>query len=96
MLKKFENSGGQNPIDAAKMGCHIYHGPYVYNFKDIYQFLDESKLSEEIKNPESLANKLIKNFQIDLKTDNEKIKKLDVYSKKIFDNIINEYNAFIK
>jgi len=96
MLKKFENSGGQNPIDAAKMGCHIYHGPYVYNFKDIYQFLDESKLSEEIKNPESLANKLIKNFQIDLKTDNEKIKKLDVYSNKIFDNIINEYNAFIK
>ena len=45
MLKKFENSGGQNPIDAAKMGCHIYHGPYVYNFREIYQFLDEYKLS---------------------------------------------------
>jgi len=96
MLKKFENSGGQNPIDAAKMGCHIYHGPYVYNFKDIYQFLDESKLSEEIKNPENLANKLIENFQIDLKTDNEKIKKLDTFSNKIFDNVINEYNRFIK
>ena len=96
MLKKFENSGGQNPIDAAKMGCHIYHGPYVYNFREIYQFLDESKLSEEIKNPENLANKLIKNFETDLKTDNEKIKKLNVYSNKIFDNVINEYNTFIK
>ena len=40
-LKKFENSGGQNPIDAAKIGCHIFHGPYVNNFKDIYNFLDD-------------------------------------------------------
>ena len=96
MLKKFENSGGQNPIDAAKMGCHIYHGPYVYNFREIYQFLDESKLSEEVRSPEVLADKLIKNFEIDLKTDNEKIKKLDIYSNKIFNNVINEYNTFIK
>ena len=36
-LEKFENSGGQNPLDAAKIGCHIYHGPYVSNFEDIYK-----------------------------------------------------------
>tara|TARA_Y100000590_G_scaffold228245_1_gene257576 strand:+ start:2017 stop:3282 length:1266 start_codon:yes stop_codon:yes gene_type:complete len=96
MLKKFENTGGQNPIDAAKMGCHIYHGPYVYNFKEIYRYLDESKLSEEIKNPENLANKLIENFKLDLQSDSEKIKKLNIYSNKIFDNVINEYNKFIK
>jgi len=96
MLKKFQNSGGQNPIDPAKMGCHIYHGPYVYNFKDIYQYLDESKLSEEIKNPEDLAGKLVKNFSLDVQSDNEKIKKLDIYSNKIFDNLIGEYNRFVK
>ena len=27
--------GGQNPIEAAKLDCKIYHGPYVYNFKEI-------------------------------------------------------------
>ena len=32
----------QNPLEAAKIGCHIYHGPYVSNFEDIYQFLDNS------------------------------------------------------
>tara|TARA_B100001250_G_C19789936_1_gene785984 strand:+ start:682 stop:1947 length:1266 start_codon:yes stop_codon:yes gene_type:complete len=96
MLKKFENTGGQNPIDAAKMGCHIYHGPYVYNFKEIYRYLDESKLSEEIKSPENLANKLIESFKLDLQSDSEKIKKLDIYSNEIFDNVINEYNKFIK
>ena len=83
-------------LDAIKMGCHIYHGPYVYNFREIYQFLDESGLSEEIKDSEGLASKLIKNFEIDLKTDNEKIKKLDIYSNKIFNDVINEYNTFIK
>ena len=78
------------------MGCHIYHGPYVYNFKEIYRYLDESKLSEEIKSPENLANKLIESFKLDLQSDSEKIKKLDIYSNEIFDNVINEYNKFIK
>ena len=64
--------------------------------REIYQFLDESKLSEEVRSPEVLADKLIKNFDIDLKTDNEKIKKLDIYSNKIFNDVINEYNTFIK
>jgi len=96
MLKKFENTGGQNPIDAAKMGCYIYHGPYVYNFDEIYQYLDESKLSEEITSPKNLADKLVKNFNLDLQSNSEKLKKLDIYSNKIFDNVINEYNEFVK
>ena len=32
MIKKLESDSGQNPIDAAKLGCKIYHGPYIYNF----------------------------------------------------------------
>ena len=96
ILKKFEDTGGQNPIDAVKMGCYVYHGPYVYNFKEIYQYLDESRLSEEIKGPESLANSLVKNFKVDLQSNSEQIKKLDIYSNKIFDNVINEYSKFIK
>ena len=38
LIKKLENVGGQNPIDAAKLGYEVYHGPYVYNFKEIYDF----------------------------------------------------------
>jgi len=96
MSRRFQNSGGQNPIDAAKMGCRIYHGPYVSNFKDIYQYMDESKLSEEVDNHKSLANKLIKNLDEGLQIDSEKINKLNIYSKKIFENVISEYNKFIK
>jgi len=29
MIKRLKNVGGQNPIEAAKLKCKIYHGPYV-------------------------------------------------------------------
>ena len=40
MLKKLKNSGGQNPIEAARLNCKIYHGPYVNNFAEIYEILN--------------------------------------------------------
>ena len=95
-LKKFENSGGQNPIDAAKIGCHIFHGPYVNNFKDIYNFLDESLLSEKVLSPEDLASKLKVNFANDFEKNFEKISKIKNYSNKIFENVITEYKYYIR
>ena len=32
--------GGQNPIEAAKLGAAILHGPHVWNFAEIYTALD--------------------------------------------------------
>lgn len=54
MLKKFKDVGGQNPIEAAKMGCKVYHGPYVYNFSEIYELLAENKVSNKITSYEEL------------------------------------------
>jgi 3-deoxy-D-manno-octulosonic-acid transferase len=34
--------GGQNPIEAAKLGAAILHGPHVWNFGEIYTALDAS------------------------------------------------------
>ena len=95
-IEKFENSGGQNPLDAAKIGCHIYHGPYVSNFEDIYKFLDNTGISEEITNADDLANKLEKNFKNNIEINNEKIEKINTFSNEIFKNLINEYNKYIK
>ncbi|WP_047309014.1 3-deoxy-D-manno-octulosonic acid transferase [Rhodopseudomonas palustris] len=33
--------GGQNPIEAVKLGAVIVHGPHVSNFTDIYRALDD-------------------------------------------------------
>ena len=32
------NHGGQNPLEAARYGCNILHGPNVSNFYEIYNF----------------------------------------------------------
>src|SRR6202011_6284602 len=40
--------GGQNPIEAAKLGAAILHGPHVWNFTEIYAALDDVHGAEEI------------------------------------------------
>ena len=36
LFKNYGKIGGQNPIEAARLGCKIYHGPFVKNFEEIY------------------------------------------------------------
>ena len=42
------NRGGQNPLEAARYGARILHGPNVDNFKDIYKTLLDLKVSKKI------------------------------------------------
>ena len=63
LIKKLENEGGQNPIEAAKLGCKIYHGPYVYNFKEIYDIFDSEGISTKVENQDELHALLLKDFE---------------------------------
>ena len=74
-LKKLKQEGGQNPIIAAKLGCKIYHGPYIYNFKEVYDFLDNNRISNKVENSEELSRFLINDFKYE-KQDNSEIEKL--------------------
>ena len=47
--------GGQNPIEAAKLGVAILHGPHVWNFKDIYAALDAAGGAEQVADAGKLA-----------------------------------------
>ncbi len=40
--------GGQNPIEAAKLGAAILHGPHVWNFAEIYAALDDAHGAEPV------------------------------------------------
>ena len=96
LIKKLIKVGGQNPIEAAKMGCFIFHGPFVSNFAEIYHYLKQKEFSEKINYPEELANKLIKNFNGNQKVvDKERLEKLEIDSNSIFTKIINEYEILI-
>ena len=68
MIKKLEEQGGQNPIDAAYSNCKIYHGPYVSNFTEVYKILRDNNISKEINNYEELS----KNLASDLKNPHKK------------------------
>ena len=74
-IKKLESVGGQNPVDAAKSGCKIYHGPYVYNFKEIYAILEKNNISNTIESSTELGNFLIKDLE-DYGYDNKKFPSL--------------------
>lgn len=50
--------GGQNPIEAAKLGAAILHGPNVWNFADIYAALDKAGGAEEVTDASKLATRI--------------------------------------
>jgi len=94
-IKKIQNSGGQNPIDAAKLGCKIYHGKYVYNFKDIYEILKENNVSKIIENSLDLSENLIGDFENPIK-ENEKItKKINDLGQKTLTETMKVINNFL-
>src|SRR5207237_9591074 len=47
--------GGQNPIEAAKLGAAILHGPNVWNFTEIYSALDRARGAEVIHDVHKLT-----------------------------------------
>jgi 3-deoxy-D-manno-octulosonic-acid transferase len=51
--------GGQNPLEAARLGCKILNGPSTQNFKEIYNFLEKNKISKKIFNQKGLVRNLI-------------------------------------
>jgi len=84
------NRGGQNPLEAARYGAKILHGPFVSNFTDIYKLLKSNKISKKINTASQLSKEITfnKNVQSGFKIKNigEKIlkKTIKVLDKHIF------------
>ena len=53
--KSLAGGGGQNPIEPAKLGSAILHGPQVGNFQDVYRMLDEGGGAGEVTDEQGLA-----------------------------------------
>jgi 3-deoxy-D-manno-octulosonic-acid transferase len=47
--------GGQNPIEPAKLGAAILHGPHVWNFTEIYEALDSARGAEPVDDGDRLT-----------------------------------------
>lgn len=47
--------GGQNPLEAARLGVAVIHGPHVFNFKGEYEELDATGGAVRVEDPERLV-----------------------------------------
>lgn len=95
MIKKLSLVSGQNPIEAAKLGCKIYHGPYVYNFREIYDLLKEYKIAEQISHEDELSIKVIEDLKTPKKEENEITNNINFLGKKILDESVKEIEKFL-
>ena len=84
------NRGGQNPLEAARLGAKIVHGPNTDNFKDIYKLLKSFKISKKINTPAQLAS--VVRFKKN-KANGNKIKNI---GEKILKKTIKELDYLIK
>ncbi len=86
--------GGQNPLEAARYGCNILHGPNVSNFEEIYNFLNSQKISFKVKKPSGMIKILEKLFV----SKNNKINiqnKINLRGKKILIQTLDEIYKYI-
>ena len=86
---------GQNPIEPARLGCKIFHGPYVKNFIEIYNYLSDLGISKEVNNSNELSLSLVGEFK-DNKPKNPEIgEKIEIYGQNILNNVTQEIKKYI-
>ena len=87
--KSIIRGGGQNPLEAARYGARILHGPNTDNFKDVYKLLRSYNFSKKIITPKQLSSSII--FKKNIKS-GTKIKNI---GEKILKKTINELDKYI-
>ena len=86
--------GGQNPLEAARLGCRVLHGPYIENFTEVYRTLNKYKIAFKIKKKKDALyqiNNIFKNKHIK----NNKITKLKHMGNNILEKNLKAINRHI-
>ena len=93
MGKSIYAYGGQNPIEAARLGNRIIHGPNIENFIEVYNFLGKQRISTKITSYKSLENLIVK-FDRKKNYSQQIIKKLAYTGNQILLNNEKEINKY--
>jgi 3-deoxy-D-manno-octulosonic-acid transferase len=95
LVNSLKNDSGQNPIEAARLGCAIFHGPHVSNFFDIYEYLKSLKVTKEVATTEALCKSLVEELKNNKKYNQENVEKIEKYGQDTFNNVLNEIKIYI-
>ncbi len=88
------NRGGQNPLEPARFGCKVLHGPYVQNFTEVYELLKKNNLSSKFHNIDQLVYLINKSF-IKKKNFKKKVVKLKKIGSNILDKTLTEIKFYL-
>ena len=93
MGKSLVGKGGQNPLEPARQGAAVLHGPNINNFLDIYKLLNKLQITHKVKGLTSLTN-LVNKLMI--KPNNKKnYLKIKKIGKKILNETKDEINSIL-
>ena len=85
--------GGQNPLEPARLGNYILHGPNIQNFKEVYRMLSKLNVSKKANNINNM--KKIIDRKIEYKQNSKIIKKLNLIGINILKKNLTEINKFV-
>ena len=95
LIESLSDDSGQNPVEASRFGCKIFHGPNVSNFDEIYNYLKSLGITKQIHNPEELNQSIGEEFERDQNKNNKIIEKIENYGQNILANVIKEIKIYI-
>ena len=95
LVKSLINDSGQNPIEPARLGCKILHGPNVSNFAETYNYFKTLGITSEINNSDELSLSLVEEFKANRPKNHEIEKKIEEYGLNVLNNVINEIKKYI-
>ena len=93
MGKSVHGFGGQNPLEAARLGNRVIHGPYIENFIEVYDFLKKLGISTKINSNKDLEN-LVHQFNRKKNYSRQITKKLAYIGNQILINNEKEINKY--
>ena len=95
LIESLKKDSGQNPIEAARIGCKIFHGPNISNFSEIYEFLKSLGISKKITSPEELSQSLVEELKENKVKNEDTLKKIENYGSDTLNNVIREIKIYI-
>ena len=95
LVKSLIKDGGQNPIEPARLGCKIFHGPYISNFFETYEFFKNLNITKEVNNSNELSISLVEEFKEDKPKNQFVAAKIENYGQNIMNNVIVELKKYI-
>ena len=95
LVESLAKDSGQNPIEPARLGCKILHGPYVSNFAEPYDYLKKLGVAKKVNNANELGLSLVEELKRDEPKNQEIAEKIENYGQNILNNVIIELKKYI-